>query len=117
MAGFGIRHEEIARLVVNQATGQRIDDKTLRLRFRDELDNGVAKANTAIVSALYKLATESKNVTAMIWWTKARMGWREQADVNLSGHLNSTVRFVIEAAPGPKPMKTIEAIAEPDKVA
>jgi hypothetical protein len=108
MAGFGIRHEEIARLVINPSTGKPIDDTTLRIHFRLELDTGVTKANTAVASKLYKMATEQGNVTAMIWWTKARMGWREATDVNVSGTVNANVKFIIEAAPV---MKTIEAVA------
>jgi hypothetical protein len=112
MAGFGIRHEEIARVIINPESEKSIDDKTLRLHFRDELDTGMTKANTAVASALYTQATAERNVTAMIWWTKARMGWREGMEVNLTGA--ATVRFIIEAAPR---MKQIEAITGPDEAA
>jgi|HubBroStandDraft_6_1064221.scaffolds.fasta_scaffold298178_2 hypothetical protein len=110
MVGFGIRHDEISRLIINPRTGKPIDEKTLRLRFRTELDTGVTKANVGVASAIYKEAVEKNNVTAMIWWTKARMGWKERTDVNLSGTIGQTVRFVVDGAP---PMKTIEAVAEP----
>jgi phage terminase small subunit len=39
--------------------------------------------------------------------------FRDQVDVTVAG----AVRFVIEGAPGDKPMKTIEAIAEPGEAA
>ena len=76
LAGYGIPHEDIARLVVSPRTKAAIDAKTLRLAFRDELDVGQVKANSAVVGSLYKQAVGG-NVTAQIWWTKARMGWKE----------------------------------------
>ena len=71
MAGYGVPHEGIA-LVIG------CHPETLRVHFRAELDLGVTKANTKVAGALYKMATEG-NVAAAIYWTKARMGWREPA--------------------------------------
>jgi hypothetical protein len=48
----------------------------LRSAFRAELDRGMALADYEVANALYKQAV-SGNVTAAIWWTKARMGWSE----------------------------------------
>ena len=81
MAGFGIHQTEIARLLS-------IDAKTLRLHFRDELDTGMTQANMRVAQALYKNAVQNENVAAQIWWTKARMGWKEATDVNLGGQQN-----------------------------
>jgi hypothetical protein len=79
MAGYGIPHEDICRLVINPRTGCPIDDKTLRRHFRYELDTGYVKANAKVVQSLYAQATGG-NVTAAIWWTKARMGWAERVE-------------------------------------
>jgi len=79
LAGYGIAHEEICRLVINPRTGRPIDDKTLRRHFRSELGTGYVKANAKVVQSLYAQATGG-NVTAAIWWTKARMGWAERVE-------------------------------------
>jgi hypothetical protein len=76
---YGIPHEDICRLVINPRTGRPIDDKTLRRHFRYELDTGYVKANAKVAQSLYAQATGG-NVTAAIWWTKARMGWAERVE-------------------------------------
>ena len=76
LAGLGIPHDDIALLIINQNTGGHIAKATLQKYFQTELDAGHVKANSAIAQSLYKQATEG-NVTAGIWWTKARMGWKE----------------------------------------
>jgi hypothetical protein len=96
MAGYGIKHEDIARLIG-------ITAKTLRLRYRDELDLGEVKANSRVGESLFTQAVgapavydangnmvraEQPRVTsAGIWWSKARMGWKE-TQVNENTGLN-----------------------------
>ena len=86
MVGYGITHEHIAR-----ALG--IDPKTLRKHYREEIDTGEVTANSMVAESLYLQATGSPAVydakgnliraeqprvtSAAIWWTKARMGWKE----------------------------------------
>lgn len=73
MAAIGIDQNDMARLL-------KIAPKTLRKHFRDELDLGMIRANAAVGGALFKAATTvgpGQNA-AMIFWAKARMGWREQ---------------------------------------
>lgn len=78
MVGLGLNQLEIANLVG-------VSDRTLRTRYRTELNNGAAEANMRVAASLFALATKEKNVAACIWWTKARMGWKEATDVNLGG--------------------------------
>jgi hypothetical protein len=73
MSGFGIQQAEMARLL-------EIDAKTLRLHFRRELDTGMTEANVRVAQALYTNATKHNNTQAQIWWTKARMGWKGEAE-------------------------------------
>jgi hypothetical protein len=62
--------------------------------FRRELDVGATKANAKVAESLFKQATNG-NVTAQIWWTKCRMGWKEPpAAVQLSGRLDSAIEVV-----------------------
>jgi hypothetical protein len=79
LAGFGIPQEDIARHL-------KVDPKTLRANYRDELDNGTTVANAKVAESLYKAATATdakgklvyKNaVTAQIFWLKTRAGWSE----------------------------------------
>lgn len=69
MAGYGILQTDIGVVVG-------VSKPTLEKHYRAELDTGAIKANSKIAESLYKQAT-SGNVTAAIWWSKARMGWKE----------------------------------------
>jgi hypothetical protein len=71
MAAMGTPHEGIARKIGCSA-------KTLRLRFRDELDSGVTEANYMVAQTLYKMATSGDCVAATIFWTKTRNQFRER---------------------------------------
>lgn len=72
MAGYGIPHDDIARVLT-------IDPKTLRKHFRDELATGATKATARVAESLYKKATGdgAAAVTAAIFWLKTRAGWKE----------------------------------------
>ena len=69
VSGLGLPHEQIGSLLG-------IDDKTLRKHYRSELDQGIAKANSNVVKSLYSKAVGG-DVTACIWWTKTRLGWKD----------------------------------------
>jgi hypothetical protein len=84
LAGLGIIKEDIALLIINPNTNEHIAKATLEKYFQVELKAGHVKANSAIAQSLYKQATEG-NVTAGIWWTKARMGWKETSVNEHSG--------------------------------
>ena len=72
MAAFGVPELNIARVV-------RIDAKTLRKHYRDELDTGQTKATAKVAESLFRKATTDgpQSVTAAIFWLKTRGGWRE----------------------------------------
>ena len=82
MVGFGITIEDISKLIINPQTGEGIAKNTLMAHFRREIDQGAVKANAKVSQTLLQQATgggnwKDANVTAGIWWTKCRMGWRE----------------------------------------
>ena len=79
MVGFGIKQDDIANVL-------EIHPKTLRVHYRRELDTGATTANVAVVQALFRNATKNESVQAQVWWTKARMGWREAQDIALTGN-------------------------------
>ena len=69
-AGLGGRQDDIARMIG-------CAPKTLRKRFRDKLDLGVAEANATVCGYLFA-AAKAGNVTAQIFWLKTRAHWRER---------------------------------------
>lgn len=79
MSAVGIPQESICRVIRGG-----IDDKTLRKHFREELDTAATKANTGVAGTLYNQAMAG-NVTAAIWWSKTRMGWKETSVTELQG--------------------------------
>lgn len=83
MAGYGILEIDIAKVVG-------IDPKTLRKHYRDELDTGHIRANARVAESLYQQAING-NVTAGIWWTKARMGWSEKHEIGFSGDIKINI--------------------------
>ena len=77
MSGYGIPHEGIATMLD-------IDAKTLRRHYRYELDRGAVEATAKVAQSLFQMATVEKSVAAAIFWMKARAGWRERHDVQLT---------------------------------
>jgi len=69
LAGVGVSQDDIARIIG-------CAPKTLRKRFRDELDRGVAEANATMCGYLYA-AAKAGNISAIIFWLKTRAHWRE----------------------------------------
>jgi hypothetical protein len=69
LAAVGLPHEDIAVIIG-------CSEKTLRKHYRDELDEGAADANAAIVGFLMA-AIKKGNVAAMIFFEKAQGGKRE----------------------------------------
>jgi hypothetical protein len=70
LAGLGVPQDDIARIVG-------CAPKTLRKRFRDELDRGAAEANAIIAGSLFS-AAKAGNIAAAIFWMKTRAHWRER---------------------------------------
>jgi hypothetical protein len=69
-----VRQDDIA-LIIGCAP------KTLRKRFRDELDLGVAEANATVCGYLFA-AAKAGNIPAIIFWLKTRARWREETAVD-----------------------------------
>jgi hypothetical protein len=78
MSGFGITQADMAKVLD-------IDLKTLRKHFRRELDTGPTEANVRVAQALYTNATKHMHAGAQIWWTKSRMGWKDNVTADQLG--------------------------------
>jgi hypothetical protein len=83
----GMPQDLVCRQLVNPATGKPIDEKTLRLHFRAELDDGMSTANAMVARSLYlKAMGDGKaSVSAAIFWLKCRAGWKEVSVVEQTG--------------------------------
>jgi len=53
-----------------------IHEETLRIHYRDELDNSVVRANAKVAAKLFRKATEGDDLSAMIFWLKTRAKWQ-----------------------------------------
>ena len=78
LSGFGLPLEQIAILTCGG-----IDADTLRKHFSHELTSGKAKANSKVGQTLFQKATGG-DTSAMIWWSKTQMGWKETKDTDSS---------------------------------
>jgi hypothetical protein len=105
MAGFGIPQPEIAILLD-------IDPKTLRVHFRRELDRGSVEATAKVAQTLFQMATSGHNTAASIFWMKARAGWRERHEVQVTA-----VRPLVEMTDAELVHIIQEAGGDPDEVA
>ncbi|MFZ4504541.1 MAG: hypothetical protein ACOYM1_11380 [Methylovulum sp.] len=91
MSGYGVPYDQIAALV-----GDGIHRETLAKHFEKELIQGKAKANSKIGQTLFQKATNG-DTTAMIWWSKTQMGWKETKEVEIIDK-TSERKFIIERA-------------------
>jgi len=74
LAGLGVPQDDIARII-------RCAPKTLRKRFRDELNLGAAEANALVAGYLFGRA-KAGDIAAIIFWLKSRARWREGSTPN-----------------------------------
>jgi hypothetical protein len=96
MAGLGLSHKQIA-LVLG------ITPYVLRSQCPDVLDRAEMLMNLKVGANLYKMATgsitERNTIQAAIWWTKARMAWKDTSRVETTGAngtpLQSQVQIVL----------------------
>ncbi len=87
MAGYGLYQDQIAVLIRDG-----ISKDTLYKYFQHELARGKAKANAKIGQTLYQKAVDG-DTTALIWWTKTQMKWRETTQHEHSGIDGQPVEF------------------------
>lgn len=114
MTGYGLTQRDIATFL-------EIDGKTLRAHYRRELDTGAIEANARVVESLYRNATKNDNVAAQIWWTKARMGWKDTSRIENTGPDGGALQVDFRWADAPDapaleaPQDAIEWADEPPK--
>jgi hypothetical protein len=122
LAAYGIPEADISGVV-------RIDPKTLRKHYREELDLGETKANAQVAGFLFN-AAKNGNVTAQIFWLKTRAKWRETPlELKHSGAIARkdlsevsdeellSMIYTLSADVGLVPIKTIDAELQPSSQA
>lgn len=77
MTAFGNTAAEICAIIG-------ISEPTLRLHYRDEIDQGQVKATNAVALNLFRQATKDdpKAVEAAKFYLKCRAGWSEHAPMS-----------------------------------
>lgn len=77
LAGYGLTREQISTLLG-------INKTTLLQYYADDLATGEAEAAAIIAGAIFKDA-KAGDTTLKIWWSKARMGWYEKKQHEVTG--------------------------------
>lgn len=76
LAQYGIPQRQIAAHIG-------MDVATLTRLYKKELDDGAVITNNKIAKRLFEKAMDG-DTTALIFWCKTRMGWRETQKVDLT---------------------------------
>lgn len=71
LSGFGVPQDQISAIIRDG-----IHKETLEIAFRKEIDQGKAKINAQIGKRLFQKCADG-DTTALIWWTKTQMRWKE----------------------------------------
>jgi hypothetical protein len=67
---------------------------TLYKYYREELDTAMVLANATMAQALFDNGVKSNNVTAQIFWLKARAGWAEAQPAGEDQDRELTIRVI-----------------------
>jgi len=99
LARSGVPHVEIAKAL-------EITKPTLYKHYSQILKLGAKWADAKVVNGLFHNATVEGNVTAQIFWLKARCGWRDRDPVQTHIHAGA------ESAEGKTLMSALKAAKE-----
>jgi hypothetical protein len=83
MAGLGLTIERIALILgISPATFYR--KKKLVPDVKQAYETGLAKSEYTISKTLFEMATQDRNLPAIIWWEKTRFGRTERIETKQS---------------------------------
>jgi hypothetical protein len=74
MAATGATEDDIAAVI-------QMPVKRLKKVYRLELEQGEAQGKQQVRDKLYEIVESGKNLTALMFWVKARCGWRDTGSV------------------------------------
>lgn len=102
LAGLGVPQKDIALILG-------IGISSLVKYCSEEMERGVAKANSKVAGCLFDLAVNKKLPAALFFWAKTRMGWRETDRVEHTGvdgkPIKSITEIKVTLAKPPEPKK------------
>ncbi len=84
------------------ANALQVDVSTLRKYCASEWHEGQTAAHLQVVGNLFRIATQTQDnkaaLTAAIWWTKARLGWKGDTAANVEAKLetDAPVKFTLK---------------------
>lgn len=96
LSGFGLTQQQIAYaadLKLSKFEWFLENDP----KAREALDRGIAKANAQVVQKLFKLAVVDEVPSAIFFWCKTRMGWRETNNLDVAVRQNVVYRSTVRA--------------------
>ena len=117
LLSFGVKQDDVAAHIG-------ISGPTLRKHYTEEINLSSIKANAAVASYLFSLAsgkalkdeeapaTHSDCKTAAMFWLKTRANWRETANLELTGKDGGPVQTEEVGAGHAKLTAFLDAIAE-----
>lgn len=95
LVNAGVTQDVIARVFKTNVSN-------LSKQCREVLDDGMATRNATVVSKLYELCMKGDK-TALIFWCKAQMGWRDRPEVQVSvSDVQPMINVTINKLDGPK---------------
>jgi hypothetical protein len=80
LIGFGMPEDRARLAIINPRTGKPISRDVLRAAFQDEIEIGRVEMDTVCYKGLSN-QIRAENMTAIIWYMKNMMWWRDQVDV------------------------------------
>ena len=109
LAGYGVKHKQIAALLdLNSTT-------TLRKHFPEELRQGPLEAKAQMLGRLFKLAVSGRNPAMTMFWLKTRAGWRETGNQEEAIERDRPTRWVVhvyQPQRSPDEPKQLEAVPQ-----
>lgn len=86
MCAMGLTDENMGKVIG-------ITHETLRLHYKDELENGANYLNTRVAGKLFEKCMKG-DTASIIFWCKTRLGWREKADIEENKIKKLEIKFV-----------------------
>lgn len=94
LASSALTQEEIAKLIINPATGCPICLNTLRKYFLRQLEVGSLRVSAKVAKALNNKAMNG-DLGSIVWYEKTRRGFKDGVAVDHSGSVGDTRVVVI----------------------
>lgn len=82
LAARGLNYEQLGRAL--GYTGRALFRWRKRADVQEAIDKGRAKGAAQVANKLFDLATKENNLGAIIFYLKARCGWREETKLDLT---------------------------------